>query len=104
MAWAILFAAGILEVVWATAMKASEGFTRVGPSVLTLVTMLLSFGLLSISIKTLPLGTAYMVWSGIGAVGAFIAGIVLYSEDLSLIRVCAGALIVVGIGLMKVGS
>ena len=75
MAWALLLAAGLLEVVWAYTMKLSHGFTRTGPAVVTLVAMLASFGLLSISMKTLPLGTAYTVWTGIGAVGAFIVGV-----------------------------
>ena len=104
MAWFILFFAGLLEIVWATAMKSSMGFTRFWPSVLTIVTMLGSFGLLAIATKTLPLGTSYMVWSGIGAVGAFIAGIILFGEDLSPARLAAGAMIVCGITLMKLGT
>ncbi|MCT4578807.1 multidrug efflux SMR transporter [Donghicola sp.] len=104
MAWFILFFAGLLEIVWATAMKSSMGFTRFWPSVLTIVTMLGSFGLLAIATKTLPLGTSYMVWSGIGAVGAFIAGIILFGEDLSPVRLAAGTMIVCGITLMKLGT
>ena len=74
MAWMLLLAAGLLEIVWAFTMKLSQGFTRLGPSVVTFVAMFASFGLLSISMKTLPLGTAYMVWTGFGAVGALIVG------------------------------
>lgn len=83
-----LLLAGLLEIVWAFTMKPSEGFTRLGPTVITLVAMIGSFGLLSISMKTLPLGTAYAVWTGIGA---FIAGIVLLGEPLSAPRVLAAA-------------
>lgn len=104
MAWVILLIAGGLEIVWAVAMKSSMGFTRLWPSVLTIVTMLGSFGLLAIATKTLPLGTSYMVWSGIGAVGAFIAGIILFGEDLSPLRLLAGAMIVGGITMMKLGT
>ncbi|WP_434288704.1 DMT family transporter [Celeribacter sp. SCSIO 80788] len=104
MAWILLTIAGLLEVVWATAMKSSNGFTVFWPSVVTVVTMLASFGLLSIAMKSLPLGTSYMVWVGIGAVGAFIAGIVLHGEALNLTRVAAAALIVAGMGLMKLSA
>ena len=75
MAWVILILAGIFEVVWAYSMKLSEGFTKLTPSLVTIVFMLLSFGLLAYSMKTLPLGTAYTIWTGIGAVGAFVLGI-----------------------------
>ena len=74
MAWTMLVVAGILEVVWAYAMKQSDGFTRLLPSLVTLVVMVASFALLSVSMRTIPLGTAYTVWTGIGAVGAFIIG------------------------------
>ncbi len=104
MAWVLLTIAGLLEVVWASAMKSSNGFTVLGPSVVTIVTMLLSFGLLSIAMKSLPLGTSYMVWVGIGGIGAFIAGVVLHGEALSMMRVLAAALIVTGMGLMKLTS
>lgn len=75
MAWAILILAGVFEVIWAYSMKMSEGFTRLTPSVITVVFMILSVVLLSISMKTLPLGTAYTVWTGIGAIGSFLVGI-----------------------------
>ncbi|WP_417262556.1 DMT family transporter [Celeribacter sp.] len=104
MAWILLIIAGLLEVVWATSMKYSNGFTVLWPSVLTVVTMIISFGLLSVAMKSLPLGTSYMIWVGIGAIGAFIAGIVLYGETLNLMRVAAAALIVAGMGLMKLSA
>lgn len=80
MAWFLLVIAGLLEIVWAFSMKQSEGFTRLGATSVTLVTMVLSFALLSWSMRTLPLGTAYTVWTGIGAVGAFVVGIVFLHE------------------------
>lgn len=104
MAWAMLLVAGILEVVWAFYMKQSEGFTRLVPSAITLVTMIGSFALLSFSMRTLPLGTAYVIWTGIGAVGAFLAGIVFLGEDASALRLLAAILVVSGLVLMKVAS
>lgn len=101
MAWLLLLAAGALEVVWALAMKLSDGFTRPAASAVTLVAMIASFALLSVAMKTLPLGTAYTVWTGIGAVGAFIVGIVVLSEPLTLTRGLAAALIVAGMVLLK---
>jgi quaternary ammonium compound-resistance protein SugE len=104
MAWICLFFAGILEVVWALAMKQSHGFSRLAPTLLMLVAMIGSFGLLSISMRTLPLGTAYTIWTGIGAVGAFLAGILLLSEPVNLTRITAALLIVTGLVLMKVSG
>lgn len=104
MAWFLLSLAGLLEVVWAWAMKESVGFTRLGPSIITIVAMIASFALLSISMKTLPLGTAYTVWTGIGAVGAFVVGLVILNEPASTMRIAAAALIVSGIVLMKLSS
>lgn len=104
MAWAILILAGLLEVVWAFAMKQSAGFTRLGWSALTLGAMIASFALLSVSMRTLPLGTAYTIWTGIGAVGAFVLGIVLLGEAASLARVVAAAMIVGGLVVMKLAS
>lgn len=101
MAWIMLLAAGLLEVVWAFFMKQSHGFTRVLPTIITLITMLASFGLLAASMRTLPLGTAYTIWTGIGAVGAFVVGIVVLGEQVSAGRVLAAALIVTGLVLMK---
>lgn len=104
MAWFLLVIAGLLEIVWAFSMKQSEGFTRLGATSITLVTMVLSFGLLSWSMRTLPLGTAYTVWTGIGAVGAFVVGIVFLHEPMSAMRVLAAILIVGGLVLMKLSS
>ena len=104
MAWLYLGIAGLLEVVWAFAMKQSEGFTRAGPAALTVVAMIASFVLLATAMKTLPLGTAYAIWTGIGAVGAFLAGIVLLGEQASAMRIAAALLIVGGMVLMKVSA
>lgn len=104
MAWMYLLVAGLLEVVWAFTMKQSEGFTKPGASAVTIVAMLLSFGLLSISMKTLPLGTAYTIWTGIGAVGAFLVGVIVLGESVNAARVAAAALIVAGLVLMKMSS
>jgi quaternary ammonium compound-resistance protein SugE len=101
MAWVLLLAAGLLETVWAFSMKLSQGFTRPGPSLVTILAMMASFGLLSVSMKTLPLGTAYTVWTGIGAVGAFVAGVAFLGEPLTLARGIAAVLIVAGMILMK---
>ena len=104
MAWIVLFVAGVLEVVWAYAMKLSDGFSRPAPSAVTVVAMLLSFGLLAYAMKSLPLGTSYTVWTGIGAVGAFVVGIVVLGEAVTAMRLLAAALIVAGIVLMKVST
>ena len=104
MAWLILFIAGLFEVVWAFAMKQSDGFTRLWPSIITLAGMLVSFGLLAWSMRVLPLGTAYTVWTGIGAVGAFVVGIAFLGEAASLPRLLAAGLIVSGLLLMKLSS
>ncbi len=104
MPWMFLLAAGLLEIVWAFTMKLSQGFTRSGASVVTLVAMLASVALLSISMKTLPLGTAYTVWTGIGTVGAFIVGIVMLGEPLTIARSTAALLIVAGLLLMKLSA
>jgi quaternary ammonium compound-resistance protein SugE len=101
-AWIMLIAAGLLEVVWAFSMKQSDGFTRLWPSVVTVVTMVLSFVLLAASMRSLPLGTAYTIWTGIGAVGAFIVGIMVLGETLNAARLVAALLIVSGLVLMKV--
>ena len=104
MAWIYLLIAGLLEIVWAFSMKQSEGFTKLGPSLVTLVAMVASFGLLSLSMKTLPLGTAYTIWTGIGAVGAFVLGAAVLGESLTLWRVVAAILIVSGLVMMKLAS
>ena len=104
MPWIFLFVAGLLEVVWAFTMKLSQGFTRPGPSALTILAMLASFALLSLAMKTLPLGTAYTVWTGIGAVGAFAVGVVFLGEPLTMGRLVAAALIVSGLVVMKLST
>ena len=104
MAWIWLAFAGLLEIVWAVAMKQSEGFTRLWPSVLTLVAMVGSVLLLGLAMTTLPLGTAYTVWTGIGAVGAFVVGILFLGEPVTAMRLVAGSLIVGGLVLMKMSS
>ncbi|MEE4451807.1 quaternary ammonium compound efflux SMR transporter SugE [Novosphingobium resinovorum] len=104
MPWVLLFVAGLLEVVWAFSMKQSQGFTRLWPSLVTIAAMLASFGLLAAAMRALPLGTAYAVWTGIGAVGAFLAGIVFLGEAASVLRLLAAALILGGIVLMKVAT
>jgi len=104
MAWILLTLAGLLEIVWAFSMKQSEGFTRLVPSVVTVVVMIASFALLSLSMKTLPLGTAYTVWTGIGAVGAFLVGILVLGEVVSPMRIIAAILIVSGLVMMKLSS
>lgn len=104
MAWIILVAAGVLEVVWAYFMKQSAGFTRVVPTAITAVAMGASILLLSFSMRTLPLGTAYTIWTGIGAVGAFLVGIIVLGEQASAMRILAAVLIVAGLVLMKVST
>lgn len=104
MAWVYLGAAGLLEVVWAYFMKRSEGFSRLPESAVTIAAMIASFYLLSLAMRVLPLGTAYTVWTGIGAVGAFVLGVVLLGESAAPGRVVAAGLIVGGLVLMKVTS
>ncbi|CTQ59651.1 MAG: multidrug efflux SMR transporter [Roseibium album] len=101
MAWIFLFLAGILEIAWAFAMKESQGFTRLVPTLIMLGAMVASFGLLSLSMRTLPLGTSYMIWTGIGAVGAFVVGVWFLGEAVSVQRIIAALLIVAGIFTMK---
>lgn len=101
MAWIYLLIAGLLEIVWAYFMKQSEGFTRLWPSLATLGFMVVSFALLSIAMKNLPMGTAYVVWTGIGAVGAFIVGVIFLGEHLSLMRVLAALLVVAGLVIFR---
>lgn len=104
MPWIYLAVAGLLEVAWAFLMKQSEGFTKLVPSIATLVTMAASFVLLSMAMKSLPLGTAYTIWTGIGAVGAFVIGILVLGEQASPARIAAAVLIVSGLVLMKLSS
>lgn len=104
MPWILLFCAGLLEIGWAYAMKRSEGFTLLGPSAVTLALMAASFLLLSLALRSLPLGTAYAVWTGIGTLGAFLVGIVFLGEAASLLRVAAALLILTGIAMMKLSA
>ena len=104
MAWIILFFAGVLEVVWAYSMRLSHGFSRPIPSLITLITMAGSFWLLAFAMRTIPLGTAYTVWTGIGSVGAFLVGIILLAEPVNAMRILAAGLIVSGLILMKLSS
>src|SRR5690606_14941644 len=104
MAWIVLILAGIFEIVWAYSMKLSEGFTRLTPSIITIVFMVLSFALLAYAMRTLPLGTAYTIWTGIGAVGSFLIGIWVLGEPATALRMLAAVLIISGLVLMKVSS
>lgn len=104
MAWILLFIAGLLEIVWASTMKLSDGFTRPLPAAITIIALIASFALLAAAMRELPLGTAYTIWTGIGAIGAFVVGIVFLGEAITPTRLLAAALIVSGIGLMKLSS
>ena len=104
MAWILLLVAGVFEVVWAYAMKQSEGFTRPGASAVTIVALIASLVLLSLAMRTLPLGTAYSVWTGIGAVGAFVVGVFVLGESATPLRLSAAALIVTGLVAMKLAD
>lgn len=104
MPWIYLAIAGLFEIVWAFSMKQSEGFTRPVPTIVTIAAMIASFALLSLSMKSLPLGTAYTIWTGIGAVGAFVAGIAFLGEAASAMRIVAALLIVSGLVLMKISA
>lgn len=97
MTWFILFVAGLFEIAWAIGLKYSEGLTRLWPSVFTVAAMIISMGLLSFSVKSLPVGTAYAVWTGIGAVGTAILGIILFNESKDFIRLFFIFLIISGI-------
>ena len=104
MAWIILFIAGLLEIGWAVGLKYTEGFTRLWPSVATLAAMAVSVLLLAIAMKELPVGTAYAVWTGVGAVGTAILGIVLFGDSASAARLACLAMIAGGIVGLKVVS
>ncbi len=101
MSWIFLLFAGLLEIVWAVAMKQSAGFTRLWPTAVMGVSMIGSFGLLALAMRTLPLGTAYVIWTGIGAVGAFLVGATFLGEALTPLRIGAAVLIVSGLIAMK---
>jgi quaternary ammonium compound-resistance protein SugE len=104
MAWILVGVAGVLEVVWAYFMKTSEGFSKPLESALCIATMIASFWLLSIAMKSLPLGTAYAVWTGIGAVGAFIVGVIALGEPANALRIVSACLILGGIAGLRLSS
>ena len=104
MAWIILILAGIFEIIWAYSMKLSEGFTKPIPTLITLFFVTLSFMLLSYSMRVLPLGTAYTIWSGIGVVGSFVIGIIILGEQANTMRIVAAAMILGGLLLMKLSA
>ena len=104
MAWLYLLIAGLLEVGWAIGLKYTEGFTRLVPTVLTVAAMTLSIAMLGIALRTLPVGTAYAVWTGIGAVGTAMLGIYLFGDPATAIRLACIGLIVVGIVGLKFAS
>lgn len=104
MAWTLLFVAGLFEVAWAVGLKYTEGFTRLWPSVLTVAAMVASIAFLSMALKSIPVGTGYAVWTGIGAVGTAILGMVLFGESAAVARLACIALIVAGIVGLKVVS
>ncbi len=101
MAWGLLFLAGLLEVAWAVGLKYTDGFTRPWPTAATVVAMIGSMVLLAVAVRTLPLGTAYAVWTGIGTAGALLLGIVLFNEPATLLRLVFVGLIVAGIVGLK---
>ena len=104
MAWVLLFIAGLFEIGWAIGLKYTYGFSRLWPSIGTVAAMTISFGLLSWAMRTLPVGTAYAVWTGIGAVGTVLLGIVLFGESMTPSRLVCVALIVTGILGLKLSS
>jgi quaternary ammonium compound-resistance protein SugE len=101
MSWVLLSIAGVFEVVWAIALKYTQGFTKLGPSIITIIGMIVSFGFLSLALKNIPIGTAYAVWTGIGAVGTVIIGMLLFGEPATTIRLLFIGLIVSGIVGLK---
>jgi len=104
MAWLMLLIAGVLEIGWAVGLKYADGFTRPGPSVLTVTAMVLSMVLLAMATRTLPIGTAYAVWTGIGAAGTALLGISLFQESASFARLFCIALIIAGVAGLKMVS
>lgn len=101
MAWFLLFLAGLFEIAWASGLKASEGFTRLGPTLFTLVTLAISMVLLGLAVRHIPIGTGYAIWTGIGAMGTVITGILLFGDPVSPARVGFLALILIGIVGLK---
>ncbi|EZI24475.1 MULTISPECIES: quaternary ammonium compound efflux SMR transporter SugE [Pseudomonas] len=104
MSWIILFFAGLFEVGWAVGLKYTDGFSKPLPTVLTIAAMAISLGLLGLAMKELPLGTAYAIWTGVGAVGTVIAGIILFGESMALFRLASVALIICGLIGLKISS
>ena len=104
MAWLVLMLAGLLEIGWAVGLKYTAGFTRPLPTLLTVASMVASLGLLGLSLKALPLGTAYAIWTGVGTLGTAVLGIVLFGEDASVARLACIGLIVTGIAGLKLVS
>ncbi|MBV4459526.1 MULTISPECIES: quaternary ammonium compound efflux SMR transporter SugE [Pseudomonas] len=104
MSWIILFFAGLFEVGWAVGLKYTDGFSRPLPTALTVAAMAISLGLLGLAMKELPLGTAYAIWTGVGAVGTVIAGIILFGESMALVRLISVALIVAGLIGLKASA
>ena len=104
MAWVFLFLAGVFEIGWAVGLKQSAGFTRLIPSVLTLISMAVSLGLLGLALRSLPLGTAYAIWTGIGTIGTVVVGMLFYGEPATVVRLGCVALIVTGIIGLKLVS
>lgn len=104
MSWIILLCAGLFEIVWAIGLKYTEGFTRLWPTVGTLAAMAVSVWMLGIAMKTLPVGTAYAIWVGVGAVGTVILGVVLFDEPVNALRIGSVALIVVGLIGLKLAT
>jgi len=104
MAWLVLIVAGLLEIVWATGLKYTEGFTRPWPSVITAAAMALSVWLLAVALKTIPIGTGYAVWTGIGAAGTAVMGMWLFGESRDLVRILSILTIVAGIVALKVST
>jgi quaternary ammonium compound-resistance protein SugE len=104
MSWIILFFAGLFEVGWAVGLKYTDGFSRPLPTALTVGAMIISLGLLGLAMKELPLGTAYAIWTGVGAVGTVIAGIILFGESMALFRLASVALIIAGLIGLKISA
>lgn len=104
MPWVLLFVAGLLEIVWAYFMKLSDGFSKLLPSTITIAAMIVSFWMLSVAMRSIPLGTAYTIWTGIGAVGAFLVGIIVLAEPANAVRILAATLIVAGLVLMNLSN
>ncbi|AYG07200.1 quaternary ammonium compound-resistance protein SugE [Pseudomonas fluorescens] len=104
MSWVILFFAGLFEVGWAVGLKYTDGFSKPMPTALTIAAMAVSLGLLGLAMKELPLGTAYAIWTGVGAVGTVIAGIILFGESMALFRLASVALIIAGLIGLKISA